>query len=317
MVNYKCPRCGYEINIKTKYVNHLSRKKLCNNKLSDDNLQSEYLKYKMTNKIKESTINQKKSEMNPKKSEMNPKKSEMNPEKTNKEYICNFCEKIYSTNSNLYKHHKICKEKKRDDECKNDMIELVQKLNDQLQEQKEQNKQINEELKRRNNQIDELIKKTGINIGTQNIQNNIKILAYKNTDLSHLTDKDYLFCLNRSNMCIPNLIKRIHFDPRKPENNNVYISNIKNKYIMTYDGDKWNLSNQNETIDDLIDTNEVVLEQKLEEWIENGKDYPEIMKKFNRYLEKKEKDDVINKIKDEIKLLLYNNRKVVNDQIDI
>jgi hypothetical protein len=86
---------------------------------------------------------------------------------------------------------------------------------------------------------------------------------------------------------------------------------------MTYDGDKWNLSNQNETIDDLIDTNEVVLEQKLEEWIENGKDYPEIMKKFNRYLEKKEKDDVINKIKDEIKLLLYNNRKVVNDQIDI
>ena len=41
------------------------------------------------------------------------------------------------------------------------------------------------------------------------------------------------------------------------------------------------------------------------------------MKKFNRYLEKKEKDEIINKIKDEIKLLLYNNRKVVNDQIDI
>ena len=316
MVNYKCPRCGYEINIKTKYVNHLSRKTLCNNKLSDNNLQSEYIKYKI---IKSNN----KSKMNPKKSKMNPKKSKMNPKKTNKEYICNFCEKIYSNNSNLYKHHKICKEKKKDDECKNDMIELVQKLNDQLQEQNKQLEKRDKQIDEQNKQINQLIKKTGINIGTQNIQNiqniqnNIKILAYKNTDLSHLTDKDYLFCLNRSNMCIPNLIKRIHFDPRKPENNNVYISNIKNKYIMIYDGDKWNLSNQNETIDDLIDTNEVVLEQKLEEWIENGKDYPEIMIKFNRYLEKKEKDDVINKIKNEIKLLLYNNRKVINDQIDI
>ena len=34
------------------------------------------------------------------------------------------------------------------------------------------------------------------------------------------------------------------------------------------------------------------------------------MKKFNRYLEKKENDYVINKIKEEIKLILFNNRKV-------
>jgi len=152
-------------------------------------------------------------------------------------------------------------------------------------------------------------KKAGI---TQNIQNNIKILAYKETDLSHLTDNDYLQCLNRSNMCIPNLIKRIHFNPKKPENHNIYISNIKNKYVMIYDGGKWNLHNRDETIDNLIDTNEDVLEQKLEEWIENGKDYPEIMKKFNRYLEKKEKDEVINKVKEEIKLILFNNRKIVD-----
>lgn len=84
---------------------------------------------------------------------------------------------------------------------------------------------------------------------------------------------------------------------------------------MVYDGDKWNLTNQNDTIDDLIDTNEVVIEQKLEEWLENGKEYPNIMKKFNRYLEKKEKDAVINKVKEEIKLILYNNRTVSNEQI--
>ena len=81
-----------------------------------------------------------------------------------------------------------------------------------------------------------------------------------------------------------------------------------------YDGKKWNLENRNDAIDELIDNNESVLEQQLEEWIENGKQYPDIMKKFNRYLEKKEKDTVINKIKEEIKLILFNNRKVFNNK---
>ena len=37
------------------------------------------------------------------------------------------------------------------------------------------------------------------------------------------------------------------------------------------------------------------------------------MKKFNRYLEKKEKDQVANNIKEEIKLMLFNNRSMVSD----
>ncbi len=229
------------------------------------------------------------------------------------ENVCKFCERSFSRKNNLARHLKTCKEKKKDDEDRENLLNLVNMLNQQLKDQRDEFKQ---ELNKRDKQIDELIKKAGVNIGTQNIQQNIKILAYKNTDLSHLTDQDYLQCLNRSNMVIPNLIKKIHFNPKKPENHNIYISNIRNKYIMVYDGNKWNLSNQNETIEDLIDTNEIVIEQKLEEWLENGKEYPEIMKKFNRYLEKKEKDDVINKIKNEIKLILYNNRKVANNCIE-
>ena len=62
----------------------------------------------------------------------------------------------------------------------------------------------------------------------------------------------------------------------------------------------------------LIDDKDVILEQKLEEWIENGKEYPKIMSKFKRYIDKKDNNKVLNKIKDEIKLVLFNNREMVD-----
>ena len=48
MVNYTCPRCGYETHIKTIYERHLSRKKICMNTISDDNLNEEYIKFNIT-----------------------------------------------------------------------------------------------------------------------------------------------------------------------------------------------------------------------------------------------------------------------------
>ena len=305
MVNYKCPRCGFNNIIKTKYIQHLKRQYICTPLINDIDLNDEYIKYNITDKIIDNkpNISQKSAFSKSNVSQNKPKK-----------YECEYCKKKYNHKQSLHKHLKTCKEKIKDDECRNDMLELIKKLNEQLEKK---DNEFKKQLEKKDKQIEELIKKTGItqNIQNNNIQNNIKILAYKNTDISHLTDNDFIYCFNRSNMCIPHLIKKIHFNPKKPENNNVYISNIKNKYIMVYDGNKWNLHNQNETIEDLIDTNEVVLEQKLEEWLENGKEYPEIMKKFNRYLEKKEKDEVINTIKEEIRLILFNNRIIKEEKI--
>ena len=80
---------------------------------------------------------------------------------------------------------------------------------------------------------------------------------------------------------------------------------------MVYDGDKWTIKDREESIQNLIEEKEHIIEQKLEEWIENGDKYPDIMKKFNRYIDKKENDKVLNKIKNEIRLMLFNNRGVI------
>lgn len=61
---------------------------------------------------------------------------------------------------------------------------MVNLLNIQLEEQRQQLEKRDKQIEEQNIQINELIKKAGINIGTQNIQQNIqqniKILAYNN-----------------------------------------------------------------------------------------------------------------------------------------
>ena len=298
MVVYNCPRCNYITTHKTKYMNHLKRKIICEPIISKTSLQKEYIKYNITNKL----ISTQNNSINTSKNEVNLKITQ-NTSKINQ---CKYCDKVFNRIDNLTRHFKTCKDKKKTDEANENMLELVKLLNEQKQEFKT-------ELEKKNNQIDELIKKAGINNSTitQNIQNNIKLLAYDKTDISDLTEKDFIKCFNHNNMCVPHLVKRIHFNPKKPENHNVFISNLKSGHIMIYDGRKWNTFNRDEIVDDIFDDKHDILEQKYEEWINIGKDYPIIYHKFKRYLEKINNDIVLKKVKDELKFTLYNNRNVV------
>jgi len=148
--------------------------------------------------------------------------------------------------------------------------------------------------------------------GNNNITNSnitININAFNESYTGHLTDGDYKQCIGRVINSVPQLIKRIHFDPEHPENHNICISNLKNNMAMCYDGFKWNMCKQDQLIDDLIEINETA----LSDWLESGEtEHPVEMAKFEKYLELKETDGVLDQIKEEIKLMLYNNKGVLN-----
>ena len=86
---------------------------------------------------------------------------------------------------------------------------------------------------------------------------NIQLLNHKDTDYSHLTPKDYLMCINNCNYCVKTLIEKVHFNPDKPENMNIFLSNIKGKYIMIYKDNEWQIQDKKEKIDDLYDSNDL------------------------------------------------------------
>ena len=326
MVKYECYRCGYTNVNKSNIMRHINRKKTCeiiNSNINLDDCKDYILSGMSYQDYCEKILYPKYSKNDPNHSKNDPNRSKNDPIK------CQFCERVYSNKSNLNKHLKICKEKKKDDTVKESMTELARLLNEKEKQLKDNEKEkdrqlakmlsekdkiLAEELKKRDKQIEELIKKAGIvntNNITNNIQNNFKLLNYKETDTSHLTENDYVRCLEHYNFCVPHLIRKIHFNPKKPENHNIYISNLKNSYVMIYMNNKWKVKNRDETISRVIDDKQIILEKKIQEWVQSGKQYPKVMAKFSRYIEKREENDVINAIKEDIKLMLYNNRNMI------
>jgi hypothetical protein len=177
-------------------------------------------------------------------------------------------------------------------------------MNIQIEQQKNELQSQKQEF---NKKIDKLMGKLEVgNTFNTAIVNNIQLLGYRQTDVSHLTDQDYRSCIKRVNHCVKNMIEKVHFNPSKPENMNIYISNIKEKYIMVYDGANWNLANRKDELDRLYEEKEMM----LEEWLDSNPD-EELKQKFMRYLNNKDNDECLNRIKEEIMLMLYNKQTML------
>ena len=170
-------------------------------------------------------------------------------------------------------------------------------------------------MKKLKETIEKISSEKGKVVYNQTFNNNFTILSHKQQpDLSHLTNNDYLKIMNRGFNSVPKLIEAIHFNPEKPENQNVYIPNIKTKYAMVWNGKKWDLKDRSEIIDDMYEDNSNILIDKMEEFEElQLEEMKKKLKKFKRFINEKENDSVKNKIKEEIKLLLYNNKDSIKN----
>jgi hypothetical protein len=288
MENY-CECCEYKTKLTANFKKHLESKK-------------------------HKQIIQKLAEVSPKSTQKQPK---VNIETTKSQHIdnidnpnvfpCKYCEREFKFKQSMYRHIKYsCTKNKTED-----LAELVRLLNLQLEQQKSELENKNKQLDTQSKQIDKLMSKLEINYtnnsnNTINVTNNITLLNYKDTDLSHITDVDYKKCITNPLYCVLNLIKKIHFNPQKPENMNMYIPTLKEKYIMMYEDNRWMFTNR-EKLKTIYENKEDL----IEDWFNHNKD-DKLKKYFNRYLNMK--DEEMGYIMDELKLLLFNKRDIVKQQ---
>ena len=110
-------------------------------------------------------------------------------------------------------------------------------------------------------------------------------------------------------------IKKIHFNPNRPENNNIYITNLKDPYCNVFTGEQFTTLQKHEFLPDLIDLHLFELytskdKYKLKDIIVNKIDKLEekINKNTKKYID--QNDKIFKNYKDYmsevIKVLIYN-----------
>jgi len=119
----------------------------------------------------------------------------------------NIARKGLSYKQSMCKHIKYSCTQNKDEDLK----ELVRLMNLQLQQKDKELEYQKKQNETQQKQIDKLMDKLQVNHVTNNtfVQNNI--LSYRDTDVSHLTNKDYEKAIQKVNSCVKDMIEKIHF----------------------------------------------------------------------------------------------------------
>jgi len=294
MVEYKCDKCHKIFNKKDNYNIHINRKFSCKSLAPEDTKKTPF--FTDDNKIEESQDS----------------------------IVCNYCKKSFSRQSSLTRHlNERCKIKKEDTSKKEEIYQVLMKQMEENRKQNEETRKLINELKEENIKLKKEINKNSTinsnNINSNNTNNqqniikhlNINLVAHGKEDLSFINEERLKTIFYKGFKSIENLTEIVHFDKNRPENHNIYISNIKDTYVMKYDGDDWKLMNRENCLQDMYEDKSDYLVEKFEEL--QPKLNEQTIKRFGNFLNKRDDDKIIEQTKKEIKLILYNNRKIPED----
>ena len=306
MKNYTCECCCFSTSLKTNFQRHLDTKKhkkriLCHQFVTNLSPESHHFVTRKSPFLSPIVTNNSKN---------TEKKNNIEEKNSEKKYICKYCNSSFKYRQGMYRHIKFTCKKSNDEDLK----ELVKLMNEKLTNITKEVENSKKEIEKKDKMIQKLSTKLQItNYNNTNcIVNNIQLLNYGDTDISHLTKIDYEKALNQVNNAIPNIVKKIHFNPNKPENMNVYIPNIKDKYILIFDGNEWQLKNRSKELNNLIDDKYRLLKEWYDENIQEDEDTFEFIKNnFELFDENIENEEKRNEIKDEIIMFMYNKRNLI------
>ena len=149
---------------------------------------------------------------------------------------CNYCNEIFTLHQAKYRHQKTCKLKTKNDLTSSDLV--IQNINTQ------------------NNITNNIDNRQIINNDNRQITNNItlQIRNFGDENKDYLTNAFLLQCYKNGYYGLVEMIENVYFNKEHPENHNVRIGSLKNKYLEIHKDDKWVPQGVNETLNRMINT---------------------------------------------------------------
>jgi len=282
MVEHKCNTCGKIFYHKTNFKRHKNRKYPCTKitpPLHQNTNEKSITVEKLKNSCTEVTSDIKKSK-----------------------HICEYCNGAFTRKYSLTRHlNGRCKKKKEDDN-------LIQEMLEEMNRMKEDNLKMKEEIKNLK------CGNTTIN-NTQNNNNqilgNVNLVAFGQEDFSCVSDEIMKKIMNRGFNSLPLFFNSVHYNDKRPQYHNIYSSNIKGKHIITYDGERWKLVDKLETIDYIVNKYGDVIERKYAELKDELSEHT--IRKLDRFIDQYCDKEVMDRYKEDLTLLMYNNKHKVED----
>jgi hypothetical protein len=196
---------------------------------------------------------------------------------------CVKCDKILSSYKNKWRHEQKCKIKTTIKD--NTILELKmknQELNNKFDELLKLCKIHPKKLQKINNQ---LINNT--NNGT--INNTVNIVKFGSEDFNKiLSQSEILKILNRKMTSLEESIKTIHFNDKRPEFKNIYITNLKDQYAYVFDGNKFTVGLKSDILGELVDNHFENIEISIDEY--KDKLQPKTVEVLDKFIEKMNND---------------------------
>ena len=223
---FSCKRCGYSTNIKCDFHKHLNRKTECKSNLSNIEvyiLHHDFIIEK--EKIKD------------------------------KLYICEFCLKHFSLPSCKSIHKKKCpvkllqedKQKQIEKELEDKQLQMEKQLEEQ--EKKIANLEKESKLNKPNKTINNI---------TNNNTTNINLNIFGKENIKFLIEepnfkKFMMRCLTNTDTGYIQLMDKIYFNDKHPENMNIKKTNSKDDFVKCFNGTSWDVMYSNSALEIIMD----------------------------------------------------------------
>ena len=265
---FTCHHCNFQTPLRANYKRHLATKKHLRN---------------IELKAKEPYSKCQKNE--PKMNHNEPKMNQNEPVKyiQDKPFECIDCKEKFNTKASMRRHqlHR-CKANKK--LC--DTKELLKK--EKIKTKKLTKIMMEKGIIKQEEDVSTLTNitqnshnMTNSNNTINNTTNNITINGWGKEDLSHITGEVLDKLIETPGIMISKLLEMIHFNVEKPENMNLFIPNIRDKFIRLFTGNEWRLESKKTKIPQLLERSYGMID---DHYNKNKEKYTNFNKKFYKLI---------------------------------